>query len=132
MNKKLLMFGLPVLVLAVLVSAVIYFHTVSVDITVDEALESTTLDISISAYPGETKTAEIEVNNKADVPLDVELIWVNLPVIVPGTQEPVNYTTDMPKTVTVEPGLNTITAEFYIASDSEVGEIAGEIELNRA
>ena len=77
-RKKLLMFGIPLLFVVSLIAAAIYIQIVSVDVdaTISEALSVTDVSMSFSGYPGETKTQNIIIDNAADVPLNVELSWV--------------------------------------------------------
>lgn len=73
-KKKLVMFGVPILALA-LVTAAIFIAYVKVDATVNEALSTSTIDIDLSGFPGETITEDITVANAASVPLYAKLTW---------------------------------------------------------
>jgi outer membrane lipoprotein-sorting protein len=126
MNKKLLALGLPVLLTALVVAVML--SSVNVTIQVDEALSTTTTDLTLSpAYAGETITQTIPVENKANVPLNVELSWTETENL-----NGVTYTTDMSKTVEI-PALSTADVEvsFTFATDTELGEVTGQIVLER-
>ncbi len=75
MNKKILLFGLPLLAIG-LVFAAVYFSSVETSATISEPLSSSDTDLSLSAYPGETLVETISVKNLASVPLSVNLLWV--------------------------------------------------------
>ena len=77
-NKKLLTFGLLGIFAIALVTAGVYLYvgTSKVDVTVDEALSITSVPVSVSGYPGETKTESITIDNLASVSLNVELSYV--------------------------------------------------------
>ena len=68
------MFGIPILVIA-LVAAVIFIAYVQVDATVSEALSTSTVDLDLSGFPGETITQDITIVNAASVPLNAQLTW---------------------------------------------------------
>ena len=77
MNKKILMFGIPIFALVVVSAlAVAYFHSVSVDLTVDEARNSADLPFSLTGYSGETVTKDLVIHNSANVPLSAQLSYV--------------------------------------------------------
>lgn len=73
-RKKLIMFGIPILAVA-LVTAYIFIAFVKVDATVSEALSTSTIEIDLSGFPGETITEDITIDNLASVPLDALLTW---------------------------------------------------------
>lgn len=78
-KKKLMTFGVLGLFAIMLVSAAVYLFvgSASVDGQVDEALSVTGTVISFTdAYPGEVNEQTIEITNKADVPLKVNLNYV--------------------------------------------------------
>lgn len=125
-NKRFVAPAVLGLLFIATVSAVVFFSQVQVDATVSEALSSTTLNIDVSGFPGETITQNISVQNDASVPLDVSLAWSEV-----SNLNTVDYTTDMPKVVTVQPGLNEIPVSFTYATDSPIGDISGTIDLSR-
>jgi len=93
MNRKLLMFGIPILAIA-LVAAAIFIAYVKVDTTVNEALSTSTIAVDLSGFPGETITQDITIDNAASVPLNTLLTWEerknhylldNIEGICPGT-----------------------------------------------
>lgn len=73
-RKKLLMFGFPILAIA-LISAFVFIAFVKVDATVSEALSTDTVELSMSGYVGETITQDIAIDNLASVPLNARLTW---------------------------------------------------------
>ena len=137
-KKKSKILGIPVLMFALiciglvtLVSASILYHMITVDVTVNEALDSTTYLIDLPGATMGTFTENITVDNSADISLNTEVSWIESSNegTINGTL--VDYTTDMPKNVILAPGLNTITVEFVVANDSPVGDFGGNINLRR-
>lgn len=68
------MFGIPILAVA-LVTAYIFIAFVKVDATVSEALSTSTIELDLSGFPGETITEDITIDNLASVPLNALLTW---------------------------------------------------------
>jgi hypothetical protein len=127
MNKKLLIGGgIALASMLVIVSAVVLYHMMSVDITVNEALSTTTMSISLSGFAGETVTKTITINNQANVPLDTTLSWAE-----DTNANGVVYTPDMPKVVTLSSGDNDVDVSFMIDPSSPVGAFNGTISLTR-
>ena len=75
-NKKLLMFGLPILMIGLIFAGTVYFFSVSTTGTINEALSTLTTDLDFTAYPGEEVTDFIEVDNIASADLYVGLDWI--------------------------------------------------------
>ncbi len=75
-NKKLWLFAAVFISVIVLVSAAVYFHSVSVTGSIDEALSSDTFDMDFSGYPAETIVNTIDVQHEGSVPLTVKLSFV--------------------------------------------------------
>lgn len=129
-NRKLLGFVLMFLVVAESIAFTsgvnILIHTINVDATVSEALSSTTLNLDFSGMPGETIVESISVNNGASVPLGVFISW-NEDTNLNG----VNYTTDMPQTVTLAPGANSVDVSFTYTNDTVTGDVNGTVTLER-
>ena len=125
-KRKAVVIPAVLLLLATVVTAVVLFATVHVDVTVGEALSTTTTDVSVSGFPGEVLTQSIDINNKASVPLNISVTFLE-------TENPdgVTYTTNMPFVKTLEPGNNTIDTAFTINHDSPIGSFNGTIELTR-
>ena len=95
-------------------------------VTVSEALSTTTVDQSVSAFPGEPETISINVDNAASVPLNVEISFSET-----SNANGVIYTADMPKTVVASPGSNTFDVTYNIASDSPTGTLETKVSLTR-
>ena len=126
-KKKL--FYLPVFAILLIASAFalgVYIASVPTTVTVTEAVSVSTVSLSVGAFPGETITKDITIDNAASVSQDVTLAWVEN-----SNPSLVDYTTDLPKTVTVAPGANTITVSFSVAHDSAVGTFDGDVEVSR-
>lgn len=128
MNKTLMMVfvGLGVIMMLGLGIAAVNFFTSSVDVTINEALSSTSTPVSVSGFPGEVVTATFTVDNAASVPLDVDLAWAEVTNV-----NGVTYSHDMPKTVTMVPGSNTVTVSYTIDTGSPVGTFDGTVSFTR-
>jgi len=126
-------FIIPLMVLALagfITAAAIYFQTIPVDITVDEALSAVPLTVSVaSIFPGETHTETITVQNDASVPLYTTMDWAE-------DQNPdgVTYAIDgglTAGTITLAPGVNNVDVSWTIDEDSPIGTYNGTITLSR-
>lgn len=125
MNKKILLFGIPLLLAGIVMAAIIY-HTLTVNATISEALSTVTLDLDMSGFPGEVVVQTFVINNAANVPLNTQFTWLeteNLNDVV--------YITDMPKVVELAPGDNDVNATFTYADETPLGDITGTITLER-
>ena len=80
-------------------------------------------------YPiAKVERIEVEVDNWiASSNSDAWDVEVNGVVVADG----VSYTTDMPKTVTIHPGANSIDVPFTYSTDTEPGKLSGRITLER-
>lgn len=125
MNKKLLLFGVPIL-LAGFVFAAVLIANLNVTATVSEAIETTQTELTVSAYPGGITCQAIEVNNAADWNL-----WGDFTFVESSNPEGVVYTVDLPRTETLIPGINSVNVCFDITSDSPNGTLTGTVTINR-
>ena len=125
-NKIYVLLLLPALLLVSTVLAGVVFKQLDVTVTVSEALSTTTVDQSVSAFPGEPETISINVDNAASVPLNVEISFSET-----SNANGVIYTADMPKTVVASPGSNTFDVTYNIASDSPTGTLETKVSLTR-
>lgn len=125
-KKVLLAIPLGVLMLGLIIAGAVYYHTIDVTATVSEALSSLTIALDFSGFPGETITKTFDIQNDASVNLDTTLTWTELTNV-----NGVVYTTDMTKTVTLLPGANSVGVEFVYATDTVIGDVTGEITLER-
>ena len=129
-KKKLMTFSMLGLFALALVSAVVHYQTINVDITVDEALSALPVVISVTgAYPGETITEDITITNTADVSLYTTLTWTEVTNVAGVT-----YTTNqaLDGVQTIAPNGDTIlTISFTIEEDSEIGTFDGTVVLDR-
>ena len=125
MKKQILIPSVLLLVLG-LVCAVVYLQTISVTATVSEAISSSTISLDFSGMPGETILQNIAIQNDASVPLNVEIIF-NETDNVNG----VTYTSDMPQTISIAPGLADYPVSITYDTDTVAGDISGDIILNR-
>ena len=111
---------------AVLAANLVFFQHTSVDVHVSEALNQSVLSTSVASFPGETQVENYTITNDANVPLNVELSFQE-----DQNVNNVSYSTDLPKTVLMQPGSNTVSAVFTIANDSVVGDFNGTISFAR-
>ena len=125
-NKKLLLPVFVVLSLCLVYAGAVIFHNINATATVSEALVSTDVSADFSGYAGETIVKNFTVENKASVPLDVEVTWEETSNI-----NNVTYTTDMTKTLTLAPGSNIVSVLFTYAEDTTLGDVEGTITLSR-
>lgn len=126
MNKKLIGIGAGIVLMTAIVLAAVFYHSVPVSITVSEALSSTTISIGTSGFPGESIEQNISVNNAANVALNTSLTWLQ-----DANANGVTYTTNLPLIQTLSPGLNIISVDYAINSDSPAGNFNGTITLQR-
>ena len=126
-KSKILAGSLAVFLFATIVAAVVLYHTLVVDVTVNEALSITTVSCSISILPGETKTCTFDVENIADVDLDTEFTWIE-----DTNNNGVIYETDAPKIETIPANdVLTVSISFFAATDTPIGEFNGTILSER-
>lgn len=127
MNKKLVIPAVVLLgVFLIAGSIAVFVSSINVDATVSEPFETTTIALDFSGYAGETITKTVDINNKANVPLQVQFTWTE-----GSNVDGVEYTTDMPKTVTLDSGLNTVDLVFVYEGDTPTGAVDGTITLDR-
>lgn len=127
MNKKFIVpIVLGVMFIAGVLAVGIWYANINVTATVSEALSTTTTDVSVSGVSGEIVTKTFNITNAANRALNTELTWAE--VTKTGG---VIYTTDMPKTVALVPGLNTISVVFTYNTTSPLGTVAGTVTLTR-
>lgn len=123
-KKKLAMFGLPILAIA-LVSATYLVLTLNSDVTVNEAFTIATTDASFSAFTGGVYCSQVNIHNNANVPIDAQLTFV------PSNNGGVSYITS--------PVIETIPAEsdaspevcITVANDSPAGIVDGSVTIER-
>lgn len=123
MNKKVLLFAVPILALVVISAAIIYFHQTQVTLTVTEARYSTDADVSINCYSGETQTWTTNIYNYANVPLKAQLIFDET-----SNVDGVNYTTTAPVNVDL-PATSWTTQDVSITCDdiTNAGTVIGTL-----
>jgi hypothetical protein len=126
MQRKVLMASAALLGTGGVAFAAVLIATLPAQVTVNEAFSTTTASISISLFPGETGCSAIAIDNAASVPLDAEFVFSE-------TSNPnlVVYTTDMPKTVTLSSGANSVDACFSVDSASPAGPLNGTVAISR-
>ena len=129
MNKTILTVTVclvAVMMLGLGMAAVNFFNS-SVDVTVSEALSSTSTPVSVVAYPGETVQANFTIDNVASVSLPVSVDWSELTNV-----NLVDYDTEpLAKTVVVAPGSNIISVYYYVETGSPVGTFDGTVTFTR-
>lgn len=127
MNKKLLYSSIIGTILLIsFVYAMVLYSSIPADITVNEALSTTTLSVSLSGFPGEGLTRTIDIHNAGSVRLSTNLSWVE-----DTNTNGVQYTTDMPKLQQINPGNNSIVVTWNLTSGTPVGTFNGTISLTR-
>jgi len=121
-------FIIPTVLLAslIIVTALVVVSTISVDVTVNEALTTTTVTASVSGEAGETIVQPIDIENIANVPLEVTVTFIEI-----NNSDLVDYVTNMPLTTTLNPGDNIVDVSWTINPSSPVGIFTGEIEITR-
>ena len=127
MNKKILMFGIPIVLSIILVSAVVvYFHSVEATITVNEARSSIDLPFALTCNSGETVIKDLTIHNSANVPLRVELTFSET------SNTGVTYTNNLPSVIDLTANADTITTvSFTCNPTTESGTLVGLINYNK-
>ena len=129
------LFIIPMIMLAVvgLVSAAVFIANINATATVSEAFSTLTTDVSYSGMPGETVCVDVPITNAANVPLDVELTYVENPNLAIGNPNGVIYTTNMDSGLdqTLAPGANNVTTCATYDAVTPIGDIAGTVTINR-
>jgi len=104
-------------------AAVNYFHSIQVDMTVNEARSSVDVPFSLTFNSGETVTHDLTIHNAANVQLCAELTY-NESSNVNG----VTYTDNLPVTVTLAPASDTTqTVSFTADETTPAGAVVGNI-----
>lgn len=129
-NYKLLALVIgSILLIGLTIAGVVWYQTIAVDVTVNEALSAVPIGISvIGSYPGETIRENITVENKANVPLYTRLTWTEQ-----SNVNSVTYTNGgaLSGTQSLSPGFNILSVEWTINVDSPTGTFNGTIALER-
>ena len=125
-KRKIYVIPLALFALISIVSAVVFIASIHVNVSVNEALSTTTTSLSISGFPGETIESIIDIHNEASVPLNIELSCTET-----SNVNGVTYTTDMPKILILAPGDNNVSVSHVIASNSSIGSFEGDISITR-
>ena len=127
MNKKI--FSLPVLIVLglVVVSAAvvgIYYYEISTTLTVNEAFSSTTTDLTFTGFPDGLEVCQnIAIDNDATVPLNAQLTWIQIDNV-----DDVDYTTHLPRVISIASG----TADYPVCFTTNLGSAAGVVNGNVA
>lgn len=128
-KKKLLMFGLPILAMA-LVAAAVWIASISTTVTVNEALSTSTISLSPSGvYPdGIEHCDNITVTNAASVPLNAKFTWTQTSNINASL-----YLTNMDTSLLVEllSGDNIVPACFTVETGQPTTIIEGTVTIER-
>jgi len=123
MNKKVLTGSiLGLMLLVATVYAVSYFHQTQVDLTVSEARSSADMPYSLSCVSGDTESHNLTIHNAGRTTLNALLTWAE------DTNTGVNYTTNLPLTVSLSPTADTI-VEVQMTCDplTDAGSVNGTI-----
>lgn len=123
-RKKLWLFLLPLFAFA-LVAAVLIAN-LDTTIVVSEALSTASAPFVLNTFAGGTQCQIIAVENQADWDLWVDLIFTEI-----SNTDSVDYTTDMPKTVTLASGNNNVEVCATVTPDSPNGTVNGTIIIQR-
>jgi len=129
-KRKILMIPLvTVLVMAMVFAAplIAYFHQTQVDLTVNEARSSADLPVSLTFNSGETVTSDKTIHNNANVQLCAVLSWEEV-----NNTNNVTYTDNLPISVTLAPGADTIVTTSFTADEvTEAGSVSGLVNYNK-
>jgi hypothetical protein len=124
-KRKTLVIPVVALFALSLIAAAVLYHQTTVSFTVAEGLTANVTAVSIGGYPGETQSIAIEITNAGSVPVHTNLVWAE------DANSGVNYTTQMPTGVLINPGSNIVIANFTTDTDSATGNYNGTISYNR-
>lgn len=130
MNKKLLIFGVPILALAVVSAVAIFLASVDTTVTVSEAFDISVVPLTVTDVytDGIEHCVDVLVTNSASVPLNAQFTWIEDTNVALVT-----YTTDAdtPRTDVLTSGANSVPICFTVATDSPVGVIEGHVTVER-
>ena len=131
MNKKLIMFGVPILAIA-LVAAVVLIANLDTTVTVSEAFDVVSESVVLEATAGNPnelceQSVPIEITNLANWDL-----WAGL-TYTETISSGVVYTTNMDTTLpaTLGSGQNFVNVCFEVAEDSPLGIVEGTVTIER-
>ena len=124
--NKLWIMLIAVFLVAGVYAVVVWTHSIPVTATVNEAFVSSTLNLDFSGIVGNTVVKEVNIHNSADVPIVVNLAWVELTNL-----NGVVYTYSIPLTYEAQSGDNFIPVSFTYDNGSPVGEVTGTLTLTR-
>lgn len=132
-RKKLLMFGIPILALALVAAAVIYYSvTINVTADITEPFVTSVIPLSFSGIATDDITEDISITNNAQAELPATITWTprNLDIfynmeITALNGNPIGPLdlTDGPQVVPIPNGANTITLTFSTPEAITVGAL---------
>lgn len=128
MNKKKIAFAFVALaVFSIAAYAAILIATVPADVTVSEAISTSTVSLAVSAFPGETQCEPVSVSNAASVDLNVLATFTET-----SNLDAVDYTQNTPFTQSIAAGTTEdVDICFTVATDSPVGLLEGDVTIER-
>ena len=109
-----------------LVTAGYLVMTIPATVTVDEAFVISTTSVDVDVLPAETQCQTVSIENKANVDIDAQLVFVEN-----SNEAGVSYSAPVvTETITA---LTTETPNFCVSvdSDSNVGVVSGNITISR-
>jgi len=125
-TKKVFIIPVSIILFMALVYAVsTIVATIPTTISVNEPLSSSTTSLSFSGYPGSSSSQTINVQNSGVISYNVSVDWVET------SNSGITYSTNLPKTVEVAPGSNSIMIDFSVATGSGIGSASGNVTVSR-
>lgn len=124
-KKKLWLFALPILGVA-LVAAAVLIANLDVTVTVSEAISTAQTELAVGPLPGGVTCETLSITNDATWDL-----WASLSFAETTNPNSVIYTTNLPSVATLIPGSNNVDVCFNVTSDSPIGTITGTVTIDR-
>ncbi len=125
-KRKAIIFPAVLIMSLVIVVAAVLVATINVDVTVNEAISTALVPISVGGFPNEVITESLAIANAGSNPIDVTITFTET-----GNLDLVNYTSNTPFVVTLAPGPNSVDVSWTIDSSSPVGVFEGDITIQR-
>jgi len=126
--KKIFIFGIVLLLIvgAGLAISGILLHSSKIDITINEALNVTSIDVSFNGYPGETFEKNITVYNQANDLVTILIDWTE-----DSNPNNVSYSASIPNQADLPHGETNMSIYWSVDSGSPVGIFNGTIAFTR-
>lgn len=125
-KRRVFIIPMVVIMLIALVSAAtVYYSSIHVTLTVNEALSMANVNVTFDEYPGNTVVYYANVTNHADNNITTFITWNA------DTSSDASVDIDVPQYFVIEPGNHLIPIVFSVAPDSELGTISGNLIFAR-